>query len=83
MDLEEEEEKVFFLLHDHVRPDPKNLFSLYRYMYRKLTLWGLAGLTIYKRQRINLFVSNQNYIESDDGTRRDQRFKSNKNPPLI
>ena len=61
MDLEEEEEKVFFLLHDHVRPDPKNLFSLYRYMYRKLTLWGLAGLTIYKRQRINLFVSNQNY----------------------
>ena len=65
MDLEEEE-KTFSSSRSR-RPDrknnPKSFFSTD--MYRKLTLWGLAGLTIYPDSAL-IYLYLIRIIESDD-----------------
>lgn len=66
MDLEEEE-KVFSSSRSR-RPDRKkktqNLF-LSTDVYKKLTLWGLAGLTIYPDSAL-IYLYLIRIIESDD-----------------
>jgi hypothetical protein len=60
--------KKLFLLHDHVarieKKKPK-IFFLSTDVYKKLTLWGLAGLTIYPDSAL-IYLYLIRIIESDD-----------------